>query len=72
MKKLLFLLFTIHCSLLTLFSQAPQSFNYQAVAWDDAGDLMKSADLTIRISILSEDATTGTLQWEETHYTTTN
>ncbi|MBA7544349.1 hypothetical protein ES705_36704 [subsurface metagenome] len=33
---------------------------------------MKSADLTVRISILSEDATTGTLQWEETHSVTTN
>ncbi|MCK4344236.1 MAG: hypothetical protein KAX05_03040, partial [Bacteroidales bacterium] len=72
MKKFLFLLFTIHCSLLTLFSQAPQSFNYQAVAWDNAGELMKSTDLTVRISILSEDATTGTLQWEETHSATTN
>ncbi|MCK4346818.1 MAG: hypothetical protein KAX05_16165, partial [Bacteroidales bacterium] len=71
MKKLLFLLFTIHCSLLTLFSQAPQSFNYQAVAWDDAGDLMKSTSLTVRISIFSESET-GTLQWEETHSTATN
>lgn len=42
------------------------------MAWDDAGDLMKSTSLTVRIIILSEDATTGTLQWEETHSATTN
>jgi len=33
---------------------------------------MKSTSLTVRISILSEDATTGNLEWEETHLATTN
>ena len=32
---------------------------------------MKSTSLTVRISIFSESET-GTLQWEETHSTTTN
>ncbi|MQY78872.1 MAG: hypothetical protein GH151_06710 [Bacteroidetes bacterium] len=41
------------------------------MAWDDAGDLMKSTSLTVRISIFSESET-GTLQWEETHSATTN
>jgi len=51
--------------------QSPQSFNYQAVTWDNAGELMKSTDLTLRISIFSESET-GPLQWEETHSATTN
>lgn len=58
-------------NLIGTYAQSPQSFNYQAVAWDNAGDLMKSTSLTVRISIFSESET-GTLQWEETHNTATN
>jgi len=61
-----FLLFTFY-----LFSQAPESFNYQAVARDNTGQVLQSQQLNIKIGIFSGSAE-GTLQWEEIHDVTTN
>lgn len=63
----IFLLFTLSL----LFGQVPQKFNYQAVARDDNGQVLKNEALTIKIGIVSENID-GTLQWEETHSVTTN
>ncbi len=71
MKKIILLIVSIIIYCFYSIAQTPQAFNYQAVAWDDAGDLMKSTNLPVRISIFSESET-GTLQWEETHSPTTN
>ena len=70
-----FFLFTFAFCLLpfALFSQAPQGFNYQAVARDNTGQVLQSQALTVKIGIVSGSATgTGTLQWEEIHEVITN
>ena len=71
MKRLLLILLTAHFSLLTLFSQAPQGFNYQAVARDTDGSLLASETIDVKIGIRSGNET-GPLVWEETHTVTTN
>ena len=73
MKKLNPLFFTFAFCLLpfALFSQAPQGFNYQAVARDNTGQVLKSQALDVKIGILSGSAT-DTLLWEEIHNVTTN
>jgi len=71
MKRLLLFLLTAHFSLLTLFSQAPQGFNYQAVARDTDGSLLASETIDVKIGIRSGNET-GPLVWEETHSVTTN
>ncbi len=53
------------------YSQVPESFNYQAVARDNTGEVLQSQALYVKIGILSESAA-GTLQWEEIHDVTTN
>lgn len=75
MKKTLLsffiLLFTVHCSLITLQAQAPQGFNYQAVARDGDNNVLKNAALGVKIGFL-QGSEPGTLIWEETHSVTTN
>jgi len=71
MKRILLFLFTLHCSLLTLFAQAPQGFNYQAVARDGSGNILSESGLDVRIGLLA-GSETGTLVWEEEHTVATN
>jgi len=71
MKRILLLLITLHSSLIILFSQAPQGFNYQAVARDDGGELLASQAIEVKIGIRA-GSESGTLVWEETHTVTTN
>jgi len=54
----------------TLFAQAPQSFNYQAVARSN-GEVLKNTTLNVRLSIL-QGSETGTAVWTETQTVTTN
>ncbi|MCK4700715.1 MAG: hypothetical protein KAT38_10285, partial [Bacteroidales bacterium] len=69
--KLLFTFIFFLLSFIFTYSQAPKSFNYQAVARDNTGQVLQSQALDIKIGILSGNAT-GTLQWEEIHKDTTN
>ena len=65
---------TIHCSLFTAFTahaQAPQSFNYQAVARDNFGTIIANKAVSLRISLL-QGTTTGTSVYCETHAVTTD
>jgi len=71
MKRIFTILFTLHYSLLTLVAQAPQGFNYQAVARDTDGSLLASETIDVKIGIRSGNET-GPLVWEETHSVTTN
>ncbi|UCG26997.1 MAG: tail fiber domain-containing protein [Bacteroidales bacterium] len=71
MKRFILFLFTLHCSLITLLSQAPQGFNYQAVARDDAGEILANTSLDVKIGLLAGSAE-GTLVWEEEHSVSTN
>lgn len=52
-------------------SQAPQSFNYQAVARDASGAVLSNQAVSFRISLLQGSAT-GTSTYTETHAVSTN
>jgi hypothetical protein len=72
MKKLLIVI----CILANQFinsakAQAPQSFNYQAVARDAAGAVISNQAVSFRISLL-QGSITGTSVFAETHNVNTN
>ena len=52
-------------------AQAPQAFKYQAVARDNAGLILSSASLNVRISI-HDGTPTGAVVYKEAHSVTTN
>jgi hypothetical protein len=52
-------------------AQAPQSFNYQAVARDGTGAVLSNQSVSFRISLL-QGSVTGTNVYSETHPVTTN
>ena len=52
-------------------AQAPQGFNYQAVARDASGNELASQSIDVKIGIRL-GSETGTLVWEEIHAVTTN
>ena len=68
MKRLLLLLSFIP---LISFAQAPQGVGYQGVATDVNGIELINQSISIRASVLSGSAN-GTIQWEETHATSTD
>jgi hypothetical protein len=55
----------------TVNAQAPQSFNYQAVARDASGAVLSNQAVNFRISLL-QGSTTGVISYTETHSVTTN
>ena len=68
MKRLLLLLFFIPFIAL---AQIPQGVGYQGVATDANGIELVNQAISIRASVLSGSAT-GTIEWEETHATSTD
>jgi len=71
MKKISLFITLIVLGVSSVFSQTPQTFNYQATLRDSAGQLLNSVPVTIRISIL-KDGAWGELVYSELHYTTTS
>ena len=69
MKKLLTIFLSIIS--LTLMAQVPQGVGYQGVATDANGIELVNQSISIRASVLSGSAT-GTIEWEETHATSTD
>ena len=70
MKK--FLLLNIICFIsVVLMAQTPQSFKYQAVLRDNAGNILASQPVSLRISI-HEALSTGTVVYQESFTSTTN
>ncbi|MCW3084750.1 MAG: hypothetical protein JWP12_2116 [Bacteroidetes bacterium] len=70
MKKLyLFLIF--NCFIAVVFAQAPQGFNYQAVARDASGVALINQSVGLQISLLQGSAT-GTAVYTETHTLTSS
>ena len=62
------------CCLLSLnfgYAQAPEGVGYQGVATDANGIELVNQAISIRASVLSGSAT-GTIEWQETHTTTTD
>jgi len=71
-KNYLFAIITLaHLLINTSFGQAPQSFNYQAVARDASGLVLGNQAVNFRISLLQGSAT-GASAYTETHAVTTN
>jgi hypothetical protein len=56
---------------LSLFAQAPQALNYQAVARNNDGSVVAGQSVRVRFSILDGSATGATV-YQETHQTSTN
>ncbi|MGB4850614.1 MAG: tail fiber domain-containing protein [Saprospiraceae bacterium] len=54
----------------SLFSQAPQGLNYQAVARNSSGDILQSRNIGIRFTITNDNG--GPVLYRETQNTTTN
>ena len=71
MKTKIFLTIAFCLLPFALFSQAPQGFNYQAVARAGDNAILANITLDVKIGLLQGNAT-GTLVWEETHSVTTN
>ena len=69
MKTLLTILLSILS--VTLMAQVPQGVGYQGVATDSEGIELVNQAISIRASVLSGSAN-GTIEWEETHATTTD
>lgn len=70
MKKLLTTLLAI-VTFATLYAQAPQGFNYQAVVRNAAGQLITNRNVGVRISILHNSAM-GTVVYQQEEVTMTN
>lgn len=64
-------LFLIAIMAFNTLAQAPQTFNYQAVLRDDAGQVIANEQVAIQIVILRESAA-GEVVFSETHNTQTN
>ncbi|MBL7104363.1 MAG: hypothetical protein ISS18_08535 [Bacteroidales bacterium] len=56
---------------ITVLAQSPQAFKYQAVARDNAGNVLDNQNVTFRFSILQGSAS-GTVIFLETHEAITN
>lgn len=69
MKKL-YIAFSLFLASLA-YSQVPQAFSYQTIAFNSAGAPISNGNVNLRISILDNSAT-GTVLYTETHTKTTN
>jgi len=65
------ILAVIILSVLSVFAQMPQKFNYQAIIRGDAGRVIAGKPLGLRFSIRDGSAT-GAVQYSETQLTTSN
>ncbi len=70
-KVTIFLLLTFTLSLSTVIAQAPDAFQYQAVARDNNGDAIANQSVSFQITIL-EESTSGTAVFRERHFVSTN
>lgn len=72
MKKIVTLIITATLSLFCLYAQnSSLGINYQAVARDNAGNVLAGKSLSVRFSIL-QNSQTGELEWQEIQSTQTN
>lgn len=55
----------------TIWAQAPEGINYQALARDAQGAVLANENLNVQFSIRSGTAN-GTIEYQETHFSTTN
>lgn len=67
MKRILFSM-ALLLSSMSIWAQAPEQFNYQAVVRDGSGNLVKNQTVTVKIGIYDG----GSLAYEETHSVNTD
>jgi len=70
-KLVVFLLFTFHFSLSTVFAQVPQAINFQAIARDGYGNPMVNTNIQIRLSVI-DSALGGSIVYQELRALQTN
>ena len=70
MKRIIFSILTLLITGLA-FAQAPQSFNYQAIARNATGAPLANQAISVRLSI-TDSVTAGNILYSETHGVTTN
>jgi hypothetical protein len=70
MKKVFLLGFLLNL-FFTIQAQVPQAINYQAVARNNAGDVISNTSISVRFSILNNSAS-GSVLYRETHNLQTN
>lgn len=68
--KNLFIIALLFVSQIVL-AQAPEQFKYQAAARNSSGQVLANQNVSLRISIISNQPT-GTVEYQETHDATTN
>src|SRR5688572_19262621 len=66
MKKLFLSLLLAAALPFAVLAQAPQKFNYQAVARDAAGDVLASQTVDVKLSV-NDGSANGTTVYSETH-----
>lgn len=71
MSKIILSFLTIVLFSINLFSQSPESFNYQAVVRNPAGGIIANQTIGLQISILQGDIN-GTVVYQETFSPTSN
>ncbi|MFH2143498.1 MAG: hypothetical protein ABIJ97_13820, partial [Bacteroidota bacterium] len=71
MKNILVLIIVLLICICSIFSQAPQSFKYQAVIRNGSGLVIPNQLVSIRIGII-EGLISGPLIYQEEHLVTTN
>ncbi|MFU8844739.1 MAG: hypothetical protein ACNA7V_13130 [Bacteroidales bacterium] len=71
MKTKLIIFAGFICLTIAVFCQPPQSFNYQAVVRNSAGEIIPNQPVGIRINIRNTSAS-GTIVYQESHSQTTN
>ncbi len=71
MKRILSFLLFVYILSGSIFAQAPQALNYQAVARTSDGVIIPTQNISVRFSVLDVNVT-GAVLYSETHQTTTN
>lgn len=71
MKKIISIALFLFTVVFLNGQHVPLGINYQAIARDNAGNELKNANLTVRISIISENSA-GNIVYSETHSVTTD
>jgi hypothetical protein len=71
MKKLLFIISIMLCISAIGYSQAPGFFNYQGVARNSVGTVLKNQNISLRLTI-HDGAAAGPVVYQETRGVTTN
>jgi hypothetical protein len=71
MKKHLLSIVMLIIAAVSLFSQAPQSFKYQAIARNGGGEVISNQDISIKVNLLQGNES-GQVVYSETHTIRTN